>query len=157
MTSNEMLKIFSEQLHREPDILIVGTPRSVPHGGIALDTRIYEDDYYEIICFQLYGTADVLSSAHLILKDENLSLDPESEYVTELEDCWGKELAGIGSVKVFPLEKICKNHMGNLEKQRRGPGYFGGYAFMDTTGVICHVNIMILQDRLLKLMRSKGF
>lgn len=158
MTSKEMLEIFSGSSHRNPNVSIVGFPREVPHGGIALDIRVYAGEIYFISCVQLYGTTDALASTQLILEDKNIPPEADSEAVDEFvssrEDHSGKELAGIFSMKVFPSEKCCKTHMRKLEKELNANGYTGGFVFMDLTGSIRYFSSMNPLVRLYNFLRS---
>lgn len=132
MTTQEMLDTLLYSFRSDGNTEIVGSPRQVPHGGMAVDVREYKGRFYHIQCYQVYGTNEVLTNAESILLDENMSLDLKSRYITTMRfGSKGKQFAGISSIKALPLENECIEHMRLLEKITKRSGYFSNYAMMN--------------------------
>ena len=135
MTTQEMLDTLMYSIRSDGNAEIVGSPRPVPHGGMAVDVREYNGKFFVVQCYQVYGTSEVLASAEAILMDENLSVDVKSRYMTVMRfGAKGKRLAGVASIKAFPMEEDCIGHMRSLEQKTKHFGYFSNYALMDEEG-----------------------
>ena len=137
MTTEEMLDIMLYSLRMDENAEVAGSPRPVPHGGMAVDVREYHDGkFYSIHCYQVYGTSEVLTDAEAILLDENLRVEPGSRYMTAMRfGSKGKRLSSVASIKAFPMEEECMSHMRALEKKTRHFGYFSNYVMMNEDGL----------------------
>ena len=135
MTTEEMLDIMLYSLRMDENAEVAGSPRPVPHGGMAVDVRDYRGKFYNICCYQVYGTGEVLENAEAILLDENMSVQLGSRYMTAMRfGSKGKRLSGISSIKAFPMEEECMTHMRELEEKTKNLGYFSNYVMMNEDG-----------------------
>ena len=106
MTTEEMLDILLYSFRTESNLEIVGSPRPVPHGGMAVDLREYLGKFFNIRCYQVYGTNEVLMDAEAILLDENWRVELGSRYMTAMRfGSKGKRFSSIASIKAFPMEE----------------------------------------------------
>jgi hypothetical protein len=136
MTSQEMIQIGLADLASDEDSELIGEPRSVPHGGIAIDSRTYERRTFSIRCFQYYGTEETLNNALEILKDHNVDFFPDSDYVASMSNnVFGRKLSTIAGAKVFPMEDSCMELLAAIEKRNPKLGYHGNYVFMNSNGL----------------------
>jgi hypothetical protein len=136
MTSQEMLQIILAQFESNIDSEIVGEPRLVPHGGIAIDTRSYKRRTFSIACYQFYGTEDTLDSALEILKDHNVDLTLGGDYVQSMsKNVLGRKIDQLSTVKVFPMEDPCVGYLAAIEKTKPKLDYSANYVFMNPDGL----------------------
>ena len=94
MTTEEMLDIMLYSLRMDENAEVAGSPRPVPHGGMAVDVREYRGKFYNICCYQVYGTGEVLENAEAILLDENMSVQLGSRYMTAMRETLGRGISG---------------------------------------------------------------
>jgi hypothetical protein len=135
MTTQEMLEIILNKLKNDPKAEIVGTPRDVPHGGIAVDVRQCMDKKFQAVTYQVYGKAEVLAETEAILQDINLSAEPKSKFILAMNfGSKGRRLSGIASVKLFPNDEECRQHLLNMKSKIMRMGYFANFLLLNKDG-----------------------
>lgn len=132
MTTQEMLDTLMYSIRSDGSSEVVGSPRQIPHGGMAVDVREYNGRFFSIRCYQVYGTNEVLTSAEAILLDENLSVELKSRYMIAMRfGARVNRLSSVASIKALPMEDECIAHMRSLEEKTKHFGYFSNYVMMN--------------------------
>lgn len=135
MTTQEMLEIVLNKIKNDPNAETVGNPRNVPHGGIALDIRQCTKNKFQAVCYQVYGKSEVLAETEAILQDINLNAEPKSKFILAMNlGAKGKRLSGITSVKLFPDDEECRQHLLNMQSKIMRMGYFANFLLLNKDG-----------------------
>ena len=133
MTTQEMLDIVINRFATVSSVLAVGTPRNLPHGGIALEVCMDSSSCAYIRCLHLFGSDEMLRDTESILTNKNNYFDRKFFRSAMLKAATkGHRLIRSFTRKLFPLEAECADRVQDFAKR---PEYNSVW-FLDESGDI---------------------
>ena len=133
MTTQEMLDIVLNRFATDSSVLAVGTPRTLPHGGIALEVCVDSFCCTYISCIHLFESDKMLRDTEEIMTNNHDHFDQEFFRTATLKAAAiGHRLIRSFTRNLFPLEAECVERVQDFANRQE----YGSVWFLDETGDI---------------------